>query len=318
MRRIGRLGIVAVALGACVAQAQTFPTKTIRMVTGGVGGGSDFTLRLIAQGLVTPLGQQVVVENRGGASGAIAIQAVSRAAPDGHTLLYYSSSLWIVPLLQDVPWDVNRDLMPITLAAVAPNLVVVHPSLPAKNIRELISLAKAKPGALNYGSGVTGSSLHLAAELFKYMGGVNITQISYKGAGPAVNDLIAGQLQVMFASAGSVAPHVKTGRLRALGVTSAKPSPVAPGVPTVSASGLPGFETGAAYAMFAPPGTPAAVVARLHQESVKIINDPEMKEKFVASGVEAVASTPEELSNYMKSEVNRLGKIIKAANIRAE
>ena len=318
MSVLARSCLAVAAMAACVAQAQSFPSKTLRMVTGGVGGGSDFTLRLIAQGLVTPLGQQVVVENRGGASGAIAIQAVSRAAPDGHTLLYYSSSLWIIPLLQDVSWDVNRDLVPITLAAVAPNLVVVHPSLPAKTIRELIALGKARPGALNYGSGVTGSSLHLAAELFKYMAGVNITQISYKGAGPAVNDLISGQLQLMFASAGSVAPHVKSGRLRALGVTSAKPSPVAPGVPTVASSGLPGFETGAAYAMFAPPGTPAAVVARLHQESVKIINDPEMKEKFITSGVEAVASTPEELTNYMRSEVNRLGKTIKAANIRAD
>jgi tripartite-type tricarboxylate transporter receptor subunit TctC len=318
MSVLARSCLAAAAMAACVAQAQNFPSKTLRMVTGGVGGGSDFTLRLIAQGLVTPLGQQVVVENRGGASGAIAIQAVSRAAPDGHTLLYYSSSLWIIPLLQDVSWDVNRDLVPITLAAVAPNLVVVHPSLPAKTIRELIALGKARPGALNYGSGVTGSSLHLAAELFKYMAGVNITQISYKGAGPAVNDLISGQLQLMFASAGSVAPHVKSGRLRALGVTSAKPSPVAPGVPTVASSGLPGFETGAAYAMFAPPGTPAAVVARLQQESVKIINDPEMKEKFITSGVEAVASTPEELTNYMRSEVNRLGKTIKAANIRAD
>lgn len=293
MRANTRICVLAAFFFATVpAYCQNFPTHTVRIVTGGVGGGSDFTVRLIAQGLVRPLGEQVIVENRGGASGAIAIQAVSQAPADGHTLLYYSSSLWIVPLLEKVSWNAARDLVPITLAAMAPNLVVVHPSLPVRSIGQLIALAKARPGVLNYGSGVTGSSLHLAAELFKFMAGVNIVRINYKGAGPAVNDLIAGQLQVMFASASSVAPHVKSGRLRALAVTSAKPSAVAPGLPTVAASGIPGFETAASYAMFAPSGTPPAVLDRLNKESVRVINESGVKEKFLASGVEAVGSTP--------------------------
>ncbi len=310
------IGMLAWVFAAMPVYCQNFPSHPVRVVTGGVGGGSDFTLRLIAQGLVKPLGQQVIVDNRGGASGAIAIQAVSRAPADGHTLLYYSSSLWIVPLIEEVPWDIARDLVPITLAAMAPNLVVVHPALPARSIKELIALAKTRPGALNYGSGVTGSSVHLAAELFKSMAGVNIVQINYKGAGPAVNDLIAGQLQVMFASAGSVAPHVKSGRLRALAVTSAKPSAVAPGLPTVAASDLAGFESAAAYAMFAPYGTPAAVVNRLNKEIVSVVNDTAVKEKFLVSGVEAVGGTPDELIAYMRNEIARLGKVIQAAGIK--
>jgi len=319
MRRALVTGAVCV-LGLVVpaAQGQGYPTKPVRLVTGGAGGGSDFTSRIIAQELTKAFGQQVIVENRGGASGAIAVQAVLQAPPDGHTLLYYSSSLWIIPLLQKVPWDTARDFRPITLAAGAPNILVVHPQLPVKSVRDLVALAKVRPGDLNYASAVAGSSIHLAAELFKSMTGTNIVQINYKGAGPAITDLISGQVQMMFASAGSVVPHVKAGRLRALAVTSLKPSALAPGLPTMVESGLPGFSTGAAYALFAPAKTSPEVVNRISLEVTRVLRQQEIRERFMNTGVESYASSPDELMSMIDSEVKRFGKVIKDAGIRLE
>ncbi len=313
--------MVSVGLMFPVAGAvhgQDFPKKPIRIVTAEVGSTNDFVARLIAQGLSAGLGQQMVVENRGGASGIIAAQTVAQAPPDGYTLLFYTSTLWIGPLLQNVSWDPVRDFSPITLAATSPNILVVHPSLPVKSVEELIVLAKARPGELNYSSSSTGASTHLAAELFKAMAGVNIVRINYKGGGSALNALIAGQVQVMFPSAGLVTPHVKSGRLRALAVTTAQPSALAPGLPTMAASGLPGYESGSIYGIFAPAGILATLINRLNQEIVRALNRTEVKEKFFNVGVEIVGSSPEEFAATIKSDMARMGKLIKDAGIRVE
>ena len=310
--------IVAVVLitGAHAVSAQTYPTKPVRIVTANVGGGTDFVSRLIAQGISGPLGQQVIVDNR--ASGVIPGDIVAKAAPDGYTLLVAGGILWIAPLLQKTPYDPLKDFAPITLPVTAPAFLVVHPSLPVKSVRQLVALAKSRPGELNYGSTGTGSSTHLAAELFKSMAGVNIVRIPYKGGGPATVGLIGGEVQLMFATAGSVTPHVKSGKLRMLAVTSARPSALAPDLPTIAASGLPGYEADTTYAVLAPAGTPAAIVKQLNHEIVRALNRPDMREKFLNAGVDVVGSTPEQLTAAMSGEVSRLGKVIRDAGIRIE
>jgi tripartite-type tricarboxylate transporter receptor subunit TctC len=306
-------------LGTGAACAQDYPARPIRLVTAEAGGGNDFTARLIVQGLAGSLGQQVVIDNRGGAGGAIAADLVAKARPDGYTLLLYANNIWIIPLLRsNVPYDPVRDFSPITWAAKSPNVVVVHPSVPVKSIHELVAYAKARPGELNYGSGGTGASTHLAVELFKSMTGVDIVRISFRGNAPALNALIGGQIQVMFATTGSAAPHLHAGRLRALAVTSAQPSVLAPGLPTVASAGLPGYESIQIYGVFAPTGTPAAIVKRLNQEIVRVLGRADVKERFLASGVETVGSSPGELAATMKSEIVRVGKVIKDAGIRAD
>ena len=229
MKKIFWLSWLTCMAGTTVATtaAENWPQRPLRIVTSEPGGGSDFTARVVAQGLSMSLGQQVIVDNRAGTFAAAHIMRT--AAADGYTLLSYNNSLWTLPLLQTVPYDVLRDFVPVTLATRSPNILVVHPSLPLTTVRELVAHAKAQPGALNYASGTIGSTNHLAAELFKALAGVNIARIGYKGSGFAVNDLIGGQVQLMFATSGSIAPHVKAGRLRALAVTSAQPSPLAPG-----------------------------------------------------------------------------------------
>jgi tripartite-type tricarboxylate transporter receptor subunit TctC len=211
-----------------------------------------------------------------------------------------------------------RDFVPITWAAKAPNAVVVHPSLPVKSIGQLIALAKARPGELNYGSGGNGSSTHLAVELFKSMAGVDIVRVVFKGNAPAQNALFSGEVQLMIAPAGSLASHLNSARLRALAVTSAQPSPLLPGLPTMAASGLPGYESMQIYGVFAPAKTPASIVGRLNEEIVRVVQRPEVRDKFLAAGVEPVGSTPQELAATMKSEIVRIGKVIKDAGIRDE
>jgi tripartite-type tricarboxylate transporter receptor subunit TctC len=305
------------ATSAGVVCAQTYPNKPIRMVTSAAGGSADFAARLIAQGLTGDLGQQVVVDNRGG-SVSTSVAIVAKAPPDGYTLLLYASSLWIAPLLQQVSYDPIKDFSPITLAASSPYILVVHPTVPVTSVKELIALAKAKPGELNYGSSGLGTANHLAAELFNAMAGVSIVHVPYKGAGPALNALIGGQLQVMFPSAGSVTSHIKSGRLKALGVTSAGPSALAPGLPTVAAAGVPGYESLLMIGVFTPAGVPAAIINRLNQEIVKALRKADTKERLFNAGVEAVGGTPAQLAASVKSEMVRLGKVIKDAGIRAE
>ena len=306
-----------VVSGVSVVSGQTFPSKPIRIVTANAGGGADFAARLIARGLSSRLGQQAVVENRGG-SATIPVETVAKAPPDGYTLLLYSNSMWTLPLIQSVPYDPVRNFVPITLAVSTPNVLVVHPSVPVKSVKELIAFSKSKPGQLNYASTVTGTSSHLSGELFKAMAGVDIVRVNYKGAGPALNDLLAGQVQMMFAAAASAVPHLKSERLRGLAITSRQPSALAPGLPTLAASGLPEYEAVTIYAMFAPAGTPSALVNRLSQEVVQYLSRTDIKEKFFNIGVETVGSSPEQLGTTVKSEMTRLGKLIKDAGIHAD
>ncbi len=311
------ISAACLVMSAGLAQGQAFPSKVVRIVTGGTGSNGDFASRLLAQGLTQALGQQVIVENR--PSGIILGEIVAKAPADGHTLLVTGSSFWLAPYLQNnVPWDPVQDFAPITLAASSPNLVVVHPSLPVKSIPELVALAKARPGELNYASGTTGSMPHLAAELFKQMARVNIVRINYKGAGLALTDTIGGQMQLMFPNAGGAAPHVKSGRLRALAVTTAQPTPLFPGVPTVAAAGLPGYELATINGVFAPARTPLAVIDRLQQEFTKQLALPDIREKFLATGVESIGSRPEQLAAAVRREMTLFGKLIREAGVRAD
>ncbi len=299
--------------------AQNFPAKPIRIITAEAGGGVDLISRLISQGAGPLLNQQILVDNRGGAGGALAGEAVAKAPADGYTLLLYGSAIWLAPFLRsNVPYDPVRDFAPVTLSARAPNIIVVHPSLPVRSVKDLIALAKARPGELNYGSASSGSSSHLAPELFKSMAGVNIVRIASKGTGIALNDVLSGQIHLRIPNAASVAPQIKAGKLRGLAVTSPVPSALFPGMPTVAASGLPGFESGTIAGIFAPAKTPQPVISRLNQEIVRALAQPDIKEKLFNAGVEAVGSSPEQLSITVKSEMTRLGKIINDAGIREQ
>ena len=321
--RLGVLGLSTIALIACsqAAYSQAWPAKPIRMICAYAPGGSiDLTGRPVAAALTEMLGQQVVYENRAGANGNLGAAAVAKAAPDGYTILIASvSQLTINPsLYADMPFNVMKDFAPITLAVRAPNILAVHPSLPVKTVKELIALAKARPGELNYASGSTGSSPHLSAELFNSMAGVKIVRINYKGSGPAVSALVGGQVQLMFATSGAAEPHLRSGRLRGLAVTSAEPSALAPGLPTVAASGLSGYESDTPYGVYAPAKTPDAVIQRLNQEIVKFLARTEVKEKFFGAGFDIVASTSERFATVLKADIVRMAKLVKDAGIATQ
>jgi tripartite-type tricarboxylate transporter receptor subunit TctC len=300
---------------ASIAGAQSYPVKPIRVVTTEAGSGGDFAIRQIAPGLSAKLGQQIVVDNRG----SMAMSIAARANPDGHTLVLYGSTLWLLPFMRDnVPWDPLKDFAPITLVVSAPNILVVHPSLSVQSVKDLIALARSKPGELNYSSGLAGTVSHLSGELFKSLAGVNVVRIPYKGTGLALNALIGLQVQLMFSAASAASPHVKSGRLRALAVTSAQPSALLPGLPTMASSGLPGYESILPFAMFAPARTAVAHISRLHAEITTILNDPDMKGRFFNAGTEVVASSPSQLAVTMRADMARWGKVIKDAGIRDE
>ena len=312
---------IALALAPFLAPipvcAQEYPVKPVRLVTAEVGGGHDLAARLIAQGLSANLGQQFIVDNRSGAM--IAGQYVAKAPPDGYTLMIYGSSLWLMPFMRsNVTYDVMRDFVPIGLEVNSPIVVVVHPSLPVKTVKELIALAKAKPGALDYATGQTGASTHLASELFKVMAVIDMQRIPYKGNGPAMNGLIGGQVQLMFPTAGTAATHLKSGRVRALAITSAKPSALFPDLPTVAAAGLPGYECDSMIGAFAPAKVAPAIISLLSKEMAIAVNKPEVKQRFAAAGVETIGSSPQELAAAVKSEMARLGKLIKDIGLRDE
>jgi tripartite-type tricarboxylate transporter receptor subunit TctC len=308
------LVMVAFSFGAAAAETQNFPVKPIRIVTADVGGGADFIARLVAQGLGAAWGQQVIVENRGG-NAILSVEAVSKSPADGHTLLLYANAVWTLPLLQPATYDVNRDLAPITLAATSPNLIVVHPSLPAKTLPALIAIAKARPGELNYSTGAPGSAGHLAAELFKAMAGLRIVRISYKGAGPALNALIGGEVALHFSTAASGSLHVKAGRLRALAVTSARPSMLFPDLPA-AASVVAGYEAVGNYGLFAPAKTPESAVARIQQEVIKLLARSDTRERLLAAGAEPVGNASAEFAAMIAAETARLVRVI--AQIRVE
>jgi tripartite-type tricarboxylate transporter receptor subunit TctC len=314
--------IAATVLGTGVASGQAsstgsgqaYPNKPIRIVTSPAGGGVDMMLRLIAPPLATGLGQQVIVDNR---PVIIGTEAAAKAPPDGYTLLMSGPVVWLLPFMRDnVPWDPVRDFSPLTLVVSNPSILAAHPSLPAKSAKELIALAKARPGDLNYAIGATGGPPHFAGELFKSMAGVNIVLVPYKGTGAAITGVVSGEVQLMFASPGSVVQQIKSGRLRALAVTSAKPSALVPGVPTVADSGLPGYESETKVSMLAPAKTPAAIINRLNEELVRVLNRADIKEKLFNTGAAVVASSPEELAAAIRAEMAGLGKVIKDAGIR--
>jgi tripartite-type tricarboxylate transporter receptor subunit TctC len=297
---------------SAVALGQGYPSRAVRVVTSPVGGGNDFPARLVAQGISPALGQQVVVDNR---PTVLIGEIVAKAPPDGYTLLVSGSPHWIGPLVEPTNYDPINDFSPISIIDRAPVILVVHPSMPVKSVKDLIALAKARPGQLNYGSGAPGGSNHLGAILFNYMAGVNIVRVPYKGSGPAMTAVMSGEVQVMFPSAGGVASHIKSGRLRALAVGSTGPSALAPGVPTIAASGVPGYVSEAIHGLFAPAGTPTAIVARLNREVRRYLDTAEAKEMFLRGGIETSASSPEEFTATMKAEMASIGKVLKAAGI---
>ena len=304
-------------LAVSTAPGQSFPNRTLRIVTSEPGSSSDFIARLIAQGITGGLGRAVIVENRGG--GMLAGDVVLRAPPDGHTLLLNGSSLWLAPFMREsVAYDPVRDYMPITLAASAPNVLVVHPLLPVDSVKALVALAKSRPGELNYGSGSTGAPSHLSAELFKALASVNIVRIPYKGSGPTINALLAGQVQLMFISPTAVAPHMRSKKLRALAVSTQQPSALAPGLPTIAAGGLPGYESASTFGILAPANTPPAIITRLNQEMTQALIKADAKERLFLAGLETVAGTPEEFAAAMKSDMAKWGKLIRDAGIRGE
>jgi len=313
MMRAALLAVVIFGIGAGGAAAQNFPNRVIRMITTEAGGASDIASRFMTQALAANLGQPAIVENRG----IIGVEIAMQSPPDGHVLLHYTSPLWIIPLFRrNTPWEPLRDFAPIALTVNSPNLLAVHPSLPVKTVPQLVALAKARPGELNYASSSSGSGNHLAAELFKSMTGAKIERIAFKGAGAAINAVMGGQIDIMFPTAGSVTQIIKQGRLRALAVTSLEPSPIVPGLPTMAEAGVPGYESQSRTALFAPAKTPPAVIARIHAEVARALNQPEVKERLFAAGLEVIASTPQEATTVIKSEMTRMGKLIDEAGLR--
>ena len=303
------------------AGAQDYPNKPLRLIVPfPPGGGNDILARSVGQRLAETIGQQVIVDNRGGAGGLIGAELAAKAVPDGYTIFLASiGNLAFMPALHaKLPYDPVRDFAPLTLLATSAFIMVVNPSLPAKSVKELIALARAKPGQLNYGSSGQGSSLHLTGEIFKLATGADLVHVPYKGSAPALTDLIAGQVQIMFGTMPPTLPHVKTGKLRALGVSGAKRSVAAPEVPTIAEAGVPGFEVLNWYGIVAPSKTPAAIVQRLNGELVKTLKAPEMIESLGTQGLEAAGGTPERFGVFIKSEMAKYAKVIKAAGIRAE
>jgi tripartite-type tricarboxylate transporter receptor subunit TctC len=303
------------ALDAATICAQNFPNKPIRIIASEAGGLGDVAARMITPALSAAMGQQVIVDNRGG--GVIAGEIVSKSPADGYTLLLYGNTLWLLHLMRDhVPYDTLKDFAPITVATRGQNVLVVNPSLPVKSVKELIAMAKARPGELDYASAAAGTGNHLAAELFKFLANVNIMRIPHKGTQSALTSVVSGQVHLMFATSSAVPPHLKSGRLRALAVTGAQPSALFPDLPTISAAGVPGYDSTSSHAIFAPAGTPLPVINRLNQEIVGTLAKPEIKERLANVGIDIVGSTPEQLSAAMKAEITSMGKVIKAANIR--
>jgi tripartite-type tricarboxylate transporter receptor subunit TctC len=300
---------------ATAGQAQEYPSRTIRIVASEAGGSGDFVSRLIAQGLSSSIGQQVIVDNRGG--GVVAGDVVAKAPPDGYTVLLYGNTFWLLPLMRkQIPYDPYRDFVPVIEAARAVNVLVVHPSLPVKSVKDLIALGRARPGELNFSSAAPGTMNHLASELFKSMAKVNIVRVSYRGSASALTAVMSGEVQMMFAAAAPVRPHVQSGRVKALAVSTATRSPTYPDLPTVAESGLPGFEAVSVHGIFLPAKTPEAINARLHQEIVRVLQRPESRERLASIGAEPVGGTRAQFAAVVKDEVARMGKVIREAGIQ--
>ena len=305
-------------LAATLADAQSYPSRPIRYIVPQAPGGSSDTLaRIVTQRVAEGLGQQLVVDNRPGATGIIGAEVVARANADGHTLLQVATSHATNPAMQaKLPYETLRDFAGISLLSQQPNIWLVHPSLPIRNLKELIAYAKSKPGQINFASSGTGGSQHLAGELLKSMTGIEMTHVPYKGSPPALVDLLAGRVPLMSSTMPPALPHIKTGKVRVIAVTSAKRSAVLPDVPTVAESGVPGYEAIAWQGLVAPAGTPKAVIVRLNAEFVKALKQPDIAAKLNEQGFETVASTPEWFAQYTKTEIEKWSKVIRAAGIK--
>jgi tripartite-type tricarboxylate transporter receptor subunit TctC len=310
-----------IAAAAATEDPAKYPSKSIRWVVPfPPGGGNDTIARLVGQQLATALGQQVLIDNRPGAAGALGAQVAATAPADGYTIFLAGvGSHGLNPnLRKKLPYDAVKDFDAISLIASAPLLVVIHPSLPVRNVKELIALAKAKPGVINYASNGAGGSSHMAVELFDMLAGTKMTHVPYKGLAPALTELLSGEVQVMFSSAVAMLPQVKAGKLRAIAMTGAKRSAAIPDVPTVAESGLKGYETGSWYGVVAPAGTPRYAIDKLSAEVIRITKSPAITNKLVEEAVIPVGSTPAEFSAYIKSEIARWGKVIKQAGLKIE
>jgi len=322
--RTAKCALVAAGL-ACAAIAhgqskEAWPGRPVRIVVPQTPGAStDLTARLIAQRLTSILGQPVIVENRPGAGSIVGTELVAKATPDGHTLLVVASSITLNPIIhKNLPFDPQRDLTPITQLSSFPNMLVVNPTLPVKSVQDLIALAKAKPGALNYGSAGTATGTHLSAELFKYMTGTDMVHVPYKGGGAAMPALIGGQVQLMFSTTVTALPHVRAGRLRAIAVTSGQRWPSLPEIPTIAESGVPGYDHTPWNGFLAPAKTPRNIISRLNEETAKILHLPETRSLFTSEGAEPVGNKPEDFAAIIKSETAKWTKVVKAAGIQAD
>jgi tripartite-type tricarboxylate transporter receptor subunit TctC len=302
----------------CLANAQSFPSKPITMVVGfEPGGGTDTTARIVQGPLGEQIGQQIVVENRAGAAGQIGADLVAKSAPDGYTLLLgFSGPLAISPNLNEkTPYDSLRDFAPVSQVAAAPYVLLVHPTVPAKSVKELVALARSRPGKLNFASGGNGTGLHMAGELLNFTAGIKIVHVPYKGAGPGIAAMMGGEVDMMFNGVAAALPHIRSGKVRAIAVGGDKRSPLVPELPTVAESGLK-FNTTGWYGVVAPRGTPQPVVARLHAETVKALNLPAIKDQLVKLGVDSVGSTPDQFATLIREEFATWAKVIKAAGLK--
>jgi len=315
-----RSALCAILFSGGAALAQSFPTKPVHVIVPfPPGGGTDVVARTVTPKMAELLGQTFVVENRAGAGGNIGTEFVAKAAPDGYTLLVASASTAInTTLVKDLSWDFARDFAPVVLMVVNQHLLAAHPSVPASSVKELVALAKAKPGQVTYASYGSGSSSHLAAELFKMMAGVDLLHVPYKGAAPAISDVLGGQVNVLFADVAPMLTHVRSGKLKALGIASARRFEGLPDVPTISESGVPGFESGGFLGLVAPARTPAAVISALNAAAQKTLAMPDVRERLLALASPPVGGPPEEFQKRIRDEIDKWARVIRAANIKPE
>ena len=323
MKILLRFAVLAVAVASCAVPvlAQQYPSRPIRMIIGfPPGGGTDIIGRIVAQKLSDALGQQILPDNRGGASGQIGAELAAKAPPDGYTVfMAHIAAISILPsLVSKLPYDAQKDFATITLVAIGPNLLVVHPSVPAKNVRELVALAKARPGQLHYASPGAGTVQHLAAELFKLQAKVDMLHIPYKGSGQSIVDLIAGHVHLDFDSVPPVLPHVRSGRLRALAVTSEKRFSILPEIPTVTEGGVPGFDMSTWWGLVAPAAVSKDIVVRLQNETIKVLRQADVKEKIAFAGADTIGNTAEQFGAFIRAETAKYARIVRDAKIKLD
>jgi len=319
-RRVALIGAAALSLPALPAFAQTFPSKPLRMIVPFPPAGAVDTVgRVVGQKLAEQWGHQVLVDNRAGAGGIVGADAAAKSAPDGYTVFVCSIHHAVLPSLKPkLPYSIEKDFVPLSFGARFPIVLVVHPSVQATSVKELIALAKKSPGKLAFGSAGNGGGTHLAGELFNLQAGVELTHVPYKGSAPAVSDLLGGQIQLMFSDAPSVMPHIKAGKLRVLAVANAQPSELLPGVPTIAEAGVPGFEAYSWAGFVAPAGTPKDIVARLSADIGRVLALPDVKQRLLEAGAEARPTTSDEFGKLLNAEIAKWGKVVKAANIQAD